>query len=150
MSEFKLPDVGEGLTEAEIVTWRVAVGDTVAVNDVIVDIETAKSVVELPSPFEGTVEALLVAEGQTVQVGTPIISIGDGSPAVPAASAEGDADAAAASDEGSRQAVLVGYGPRDTGTPRRRRRRTTGSSAQTLAKGRATDADTEPAAPPQE
>ena len=75
MSEFKLPDVGEGLTEAEIVTWKVEVGDVVKVNDIIVDIETAKSIVELPSPYEGTVEALLVNEGQTVDVGTPIIRI---------------------------------------------------------------------------
>ena len=67
MSEFKLPDVGEGLTEAEIVTWRVAVGDTVKVNDIIVDIETAKSIVELPSPFAGVVTALLVEEGKTVR-----------------------------------------------------------------------------------
>ena len=55
MSEFKLPDVGEGLTEAEIVTWNVKVGDTVKVNDVIVEIETAKSLVELPCPYAGTV-----------------------------------------------------------------------------------------------
>lgn len=75
MSEFKLPDVGEGLTEAEIVSWKVSVGDQVKVNDIIVDIETAKSIVELPSPYEGTVEALLVDEGQTVDVGTPIIRI---------------------------------------------------------------------------
>ncbi|MCF6376004.1 2-oxo acid dehydrogenase subunit E2 [Nocardioides KLBMP 9356] len=76
MSEFLLPDVGEGLTEAEIVAWKVKVGDTVEINDVIVEIETAKSLVELPSPFEGTVLALLVEEGVTVAVGTPIISIG--------------------------------------------------------------------------
>src|SRR5689334_24864483 len=75
MSEFKLPDVGEGLTEAEIVTWKVSVGDQIKVDDIIVDIETAKSIVELPSPYEGTVEALLVDEGQTVDVGTPIIRI---------------------------------------------------------------------------
>ena len=75
MSEFKLPDVGEGLTEAEIVSWKVSVGDVIKVNDIIVDIETAKSIVELPSPYEGTVEALLVDEGQTVDVGTPIIRI---------------------------------------------------------------------------
>lgn len=75
MSEFKLPDVGEGLTEAEIVSWKVSVGDQIKVNDIIVDIETAKSIVELPSPYEGTVEALLVDEGQTVDVGTPIIRI---------------------------------------------------------------------------
>jgi pyruvate dehydrogenase E2 component (dihydrolipoamide acetyltransferase) len=77
MSEYKLPDVGEGLTEAEIVTWRVAVGDTVKVNDILVDIETAKSIVELPSPFAGVVTALLVEEGKTVPVGTPIITVGD-------------------------------------------------------------------------
>jgi pyruvate dehydrogenase E2 component (dihydrolipoamide acetyltransferase) len=76
MSEFLLPDVGEGLTEAEIVAWKVAVGDTIEINDVIVEIETAKSLVELPSPYEGTVLALLVSEGETVPVGTPIISIG--------------------------------------------------------------------------
>ena len=72
---FLLPDVGEGLTEAEIVQWRVAPGDTVAVNDVLVEIETAKSLVELPSPFSGKVGDLLVAEGDTVDVGTPIITI---------------------------------------------------------------------------
>ena len=72
---FNLPDVGEGLTEAEILSWKVAPGDTVEVNDVLVDIETAKSVVELPSPYEGTVQELLVAEGETVEVGTPIIAI---------------------------------------------------------------------------
>ena len=66
MSEFQLPDVGEGLTEAEIVAWKVKVGDTIEINDVIVEIETAKSLVELPSPYEGTVLALLVAEGETV------------------------------------------------------------------------------------
>ncbi len=77
MPEFKLPDVGEGLTEAEIVEWKVAVGDVVEVNDILVDIETAKSVVELPSPFAGEVTAILVEAGQTVQVGTPIIAIGE-------------------------------------------------------------------------
>jgi pyruvate dehydrogenase E2 component (dihydrolipoamide acetyltransferase) len=87
MSEFLLPDVGEGLTEAEIVSWKVKVGDTVEINDVIVEIETAKSLVELPSPFEGTVQALLVPEGETVPVGTPIIAIGEAgaAPAAPAA-----------------------------------------------------------------
>lgn len=77
MFEYKLPDVGEGLTEAEIVAWKVQVGDTVEINDVIVEIETAKSLVELPSPYAGTVLALLVEEGQEVPVGTPIIAIGD-------------------------------------------------------------------------
>jgi pyruvate dehydrogenase E2 component (dihydrolipoamide acetyltransferase) len=75
---FALPDVGEGLTEAEIVRWRVAPGDTVAVNDPIVDIETAKAVVELPSPFAGVVSELLVAEGQIVAVGAPILAVSAG------------------------------------------------------------------------
>lgn len=130
MSEFKLPDVGEGLTEAEIVTWRVSVGDTVAINDVLVDIETAKSVVELPSPFEGTVRTLLVDEGQTVQVGTPIISIGDDAapadttPAAPVTATANASDTSKAPADGQeRQPVLVGYGPRDSGAPQRRRRR---------------------------
>jgi len=91
--EFLLPDPGEGLTEAEIVTWRVAVGDQVKVNDIVVEIETAKSLVELPIPWAGTVAALLAPEGATVEVGSPIIAIDDptyagGSPAAaPAASA---------------------------------------------------------------
>jgi 2-oxoisovalerate dehydrogenase E2 component (dihydrolipoyl transacylase) len=75
LKEFKLPDVGEGLTEADIVRWHVKPGDTVAVNQIIVEIETAKAVVELPSPYEGTVASLLVPEGQTADVGTPIISV---------------------------------------------------------------------------
>ncbi|MFZ1383490.1 MAG: biotin/lipoyl-containing protein, partial [Propionicimonas sp.] len=75
MYEFKLPDPGEGLLEAEVVSWRVAVGDTVAVNDILLEIETAKSLVELPSPYAGTVAELLVAEGDTVSVGTLIIRI---------------------------------------------------------------------------
>ena len=88
MAEFKLPDVGEGLTEAEIVAWKVKVGDTVEINDIIVEIETAKSLVELPSPYAGTVQALLVAEGEMIPVGTPIIAIGDPAEApAPAAAA---------------------------------------------------------------
>jgi pyruvate dehydrogenase E2 component (dihydrolipoamide acetyltransferase) len=78
MSEYLLPDVGEGLTEAEIVTWKVKVGDEIKINDIVVEIETAKSLVELPSPYAGVVSALLVPEGETVPVGTPIIRIDDG------------------------------------------------------------------------
>src|SRR6476620_4672193 len=99
MSEFKLPDVGEGLTEAEIVAWKVKVGDVVAINDIVVEIETAKSLVELPSPFAGTVLDLMVPEGETVPVGTPIISIGDASEAPaskPAAAPAGEAPQGAA------------------------------------------------------
>jgi 2-oxoisovalerate dehydrogenase E2 component (dihydrolipoyl transacylase) len=77
LNKFNLPDVGEGLTEAEIVSWRVKPGDTVAINDVLCEIETAKSLVELPSPFAGTVTELLVPEGVTIDVGTAIISVSD-------------------------------------------------------------------------
>ena len=77
-SEFPLPDVGEGLTEAEIVSWKVKPGDSVTVNQVLVEIETAKSLVELPSPFAGTVTELLAGEGDTVEVGTVIIRVESG------------------------------------------------------------------------
>jgi 2-oxoisovalerate dehydrogenase E2 component (dihydrolipoyl transacylase) len=129
-SEFLLPDVGEGLTEAEIVSWKVKAGDSVAVNQVIVEIETAKSIVELPSPFSGVVRAVLVDEGATVDVGTPIISVAtDGEPEAPAptpdASAETVADTA---DSISREradetsgAVLVGYGLKGHVSSRRNR-----------------------------
>ena len=94
MFEFKLPDPGEGLLEAEIVSWKVAVGDKVAVNDILLEIETAKSLVELPSPYSGTVLAVLVGEGDLVDVGTPIIRIGDASEIT-----DGTIDAPGASDE---------------------------------------------------
>src|SRR6476660_4411527 len=87
VKKFNLPDVGEGLTEAEIVSWKVKAGDTVAVNDVLCEIETAKSLVELPSPYAGTVTELLVPEGVTVDVGTPIISVSDAAAAEPASAA---------------------------------------------------------------
>jgi len=75
LKEFKLPDVGEGLTEAEIIKWHVQPGDTVTVNQIIVEIETAKAVVELPCPYAGVVSGLLVSEGTTADVGTPIIAV---------------------------------------------------------------------------
>jgi 2-oxoisovalerate dehydrogenase E2 component (dihydrolipoyl transacylase) len=81
LKEFKLPDVGEGLTEADIVRWHVKPGDQIIVNQIIVEIETAKAVVELPSPYEGVVASLLVPEGQTADVGTPIISVNVGADA---------------------------------------------------------------------
>lgn len=113
--EFRLPDVGEGLTEAEIVTWRVAVGDTVAVNELIVEIETAKSAVELPTPHSGEVIELLAAEGQTVEVGSPIIRIGAASETTP------NTTDAVPGDEDEPK-LLVGYGPSESGgRPRRRR-----------------------------
>ena len=141
LREFKLPDPGEGLTEAELVTWHVAVGDTVKVNDIVVEVETAKSLVELPVPFAGTVSALHAAEGDTVEVGTVIITVDDG--------VGGSADAgvagsrccrgrplprrAAAPEEEigegliggttstGRTAVLVGYGVKQTEAKRRPR-----------------------------
>lgn len=120
--EYRLPDVGEGLTEAEIVAWRVKEGDVVAVNDVIVDIETAKSVVELPSPYAGTVLALLAAEGETVQVGTPIIRIGDEGAPAPAPAPAAGPEVIDTNVPPAGQATLVGYGPKQR-TLRRRARR---------------------------
>ncbi|WP_295839898.1 dihydrolipoamide acetyltransferase family protein [uncultured Microbacterium sp.] len=114
---FVLPDVGEGLTEAEIVQWRVAPGDTVAVNDVIVEIETAKSLVELPSPYAGTVGELLASEGSTVEVGAPIITIGSTDAGTPAPAQP--ATVPEPSDPGG--AVLVGYGTGGAVSSRRRK-----------------------------
>ncbi|MBX3100830.1 MAG: 2-oxo acid dehydrogenase subunit E2 [Salinibacterium sp.] len=123
-SDFSLPDVGEGLTEAEIVAWKVKPGDTVEMNQILVEIETAKSLVELPSPFAGTVTALLVEEGQTVEVGTAIISVSSegGVPTTPAEEATQVADAAASvtAPEEKSGAVLVGYGIAGHGVSRRR------------------------------
>jgi len=120
ISRFPLPDVGEGLTEAEIVTWKVKVGDQVSVNQTICEIETAKSLVELPCPFEGEVVELLAQEGDTVEVGTPIISVRTQSGPVLDSP---EADEAAASDTGAEYQIptLVGYG--DAGEARSRRSR---------------------------
>jgi 2-oxoisovalerate dehydrogenase E2 component (dihydrolipoyl transacylase) len=91
IKQFLLPDPAEGLTEAEIVSWKVAVGDTVVINQPIVDIETAKSLVELPCPYAGKVVEIHVAEGVTADVGTPIISIDvDPEGASPAGTPTGD------------------------------------------------------------
>jgi len=117
--EFHLPDPGEGLTEAEIVSWRVAVGDQVKVNDIVVEIETAKSLVELPIPWAGTVAALLAPEGATVEVGTAIIAIEDptyagGSPAAPAAAgaaARGAGTAARGADTAAPAAAVPPAAP---------------------------------------
>ncbi|MEW1957779.1 dihydrolipoamide acetyltransferase family protein [Kineococcus sp. NPDC059986] len=117
---FALPDVGEGLTEAEIVSWKVKPGDTVAVNDVLVEIETAKSLVELPSPWAGTVAELLVAEGDTVEVGADIVVVSDGSPAQPATAEPTAPEPAEPPADSGSGATLVGYGTKDS-APRRRR-----------------------------
>ncbi|MDN4613452.1 dihydrolipoamide acetyltransferase family protein [Leifsonia sp. F6_8S_P_1B] len=155
-SQFLLPDVGEGLTEAEIVAWKVAPGEPVAVNQVIVEIETAKSLVELPSPFEGTVGELLVSEGQTVEVGTPIITVtgegGQEAPAEPVGEVEqAEADAAASvsheADAPKAGAVLVGYGSAGHGSSRRRRVSHPGTPAAPAAPAASAAAQTRSAAP---
>ncbi|MGV9776702.1 dihydrolipoamide acetyltransferase family protein [Streptosporangium sp. NPDC003464] len=128
MKEFKLPDVGEGLTEAEIVRWHVKAGDQVKVNQIIVEIETAKAVVELPCPFDGVVAALMAEEGETVDVGKPIISVDDGTGggAAPASAPErGQAlaeDMVPALPKEERQPVLVGYGVKMGAAKRRPRK----------------------------
>ncbi len=140
IQQFRLPDVGEGLVEAEIVSWKVKPGDTVKLNDTVVEIETAKSLVELPVPFAGTVTELLVPEGETVPVGTPIISVqtaeaspGDLTPAAGGTGAEDLVPSIPDGDEieagkiggvapGGRTAVLVGYGPKTTEAKRRPRK----------------------------
>jgi 2-oxoisovalerate dehydrogenase E2 component (dihydrolipoyl transacylase) len=149
LKEFKLPDVGEGLTEADIVAWHVKPGDQVEVNQIIVEIETAKAVVELPSPWDGTVARLLAEEGQTVDVGVPIIAVNvaaaPGEPAAPppaqattgisersvVPAARTDPPPSGQSPSGqspsgepppARQAVLVGYGVKASATTRRARK----------------------------
>ena len=105
--QFLLPDLGEGLTEAEIVAWRVAAGDPVALNQVVVEVETEKAVVELPSPFAGTVAEVLAGVGETVAVGSPLVAIDTSGPGSGAATAK--------------VPVLVGYGPSAPPPSRRRR-----------------------------
>ena len=133
---FKLPDIGEGIAEAEIVAWKVSVGDTVEVNDILLEVETAKSLVELPCPVAGTVLALLVGEGDMVDVGTPIIRIGE-----PGEAPDGTPDGAQTTtgpevagelqdsngepvDPKAPVANLVGYGAKPGAIARRSRSRT--------------------------
>jgi pyruvate dehydrogenase E2 component (dihydrolipoamide acetyltransferase) len=125
LRQFKLPDVGEGLTEGEILQWLVAVGDTVRVNQPLCEVETAKAAVELPSPYAGTVTELLFEAGTMVDVGTPIITIDVGGGAPEASAPAADEPAAGligGAAPGGRTAVLVGYGPRNTEARRRPRR----------------------------
>jgi pyruvate dehydrogenase E2 component (dihydrolipoamide acetyltransferase) len=135
---FNLPDVGEGLTEADIVSWKVKPGDTVAINDILCEIETAKSLVELPSPYEGTVLELLAPEHETIEVGSPIIAIGSGAqasngtddggrgPSAPAPSAAVveavNAPVPEMHEPGVEMAPLVGSGPKADAVKRRARK----------------------------
>ncbi|MGA4850098.1 dihydrolipoamide acetyltransferase family protein [Streptomyces sp. G5(2025)] len=128
LSEFKMPDVGEGLTEAEILKWYVAPGDTVTDGQVVCEVETAKAAVELPIPFNGVVRELRFPEGTTVDVGQVIISVDVSGGAAPAAPAEESAPQAAVpapaeeAAPAARQPVLVGYGVAESSTKRRARK----------------------------
>ncbi|MFJ6778591.1 dihydrolipoamide acetyltransferase family protein [Streptomyces yangpuensis] len=136
--EFKMPDVGEGLTEAEILKWYVQPGDTVTDGQVVCEVETAKAAVELPIPFDGTVHALLFEEGTTVDVGQVIISVQTAgaaadAPVQEAAAPVAEAPAAPAAEEPvveARQPVLVGYGVSTASTKRRPRKAPAGTAAQ--------------------
>ena len=152
--EFPLPDVGEGLTEADIVAWKVAPGDNVTVNQILVEIETAKSLVELPSPQAGAVDALLVEEGQTIEVGTPIIRFGGDDSSAEAAPASAGAPASGSAEKPSDEsgdadggATLVGYGAKETSSKRRPRR---GASVPAPAAAAAPATPVAPVEPPSE
>ncbi|WP_432133600.1 MULTISPECIES: dihydrolipoamide acetyltransferase family protein [unclassified Streptomyces] len=128
--EFKMPDVGEGLTEAEILKWYVQPGDTVTDGQVVCEVETAKAAVELPIPYDGVVRALHFEEGTTVDVGTSIIAVdvNGGAPApaaesaAPAPAAEAPAPQPEEAQPEGRQPVLVGYGVAASSTKRRPRK----------------------------
>lgn len=131
IKEFRLPDLGEGLTESEILSWKVGVGDTVALNQVIAEVETAKAVVELPSPFAGVIKELHEQPGTIVEVGKPIVSFevpDDGGAAPSMDTSTGAApeaiDAGSAAAAGKREPNLVGYGAvvESSGRPARRQR----------------------------
>ncbi|MBS4100033.1 dihydrolipoamide acetyltransferase family protein [Tsukamurella paurometabola] len=119
---FLLPDLGEGLTEADVLAWRVRVGDTVAVDQIVVEVETAKAAVEVPVPFAGTVVALHAAPGDTLRVGAPLISVGALTPATTAAPQLGGPPQQAPDADGPSGNVLIGYGTSDAKPTRRRRR----------------------------
>ncbi|GLW50519.1 dihydrolipoamide acetyltransferase component of pyruvate dehydrogenase complex [Streptomyces sp. NBRC 14336] len=129
--EFKMPDVGEGLTEAEILKWYVQPGDTVTDGQVVCEVETAKAAVELPIPYDGVVRELHFPEGTTVDVGTSIIAVDVAGGAAPAEPAEAAPAAAAPAEPApepeeekpqGRQPVLVGYGVAASSTKRRPRK----------------------------
>lgn len=120
--EFKLPDLGEGLTEAEIVRWLVAVGDVVEIDQPVVEVETAKAMVEVPCPYGGVVTARFGEEGTELPVGAPLITVAVGSGTEPALSSEPEAEAAGSGN------VLVGYGT-DHSRPARRKRIRPGAPA---------------------
>ena len=125
IKEFRLPDLGEGLTESEIVAWHVAVGDTVELNQVIADVETAKAVVELPSPYAGVVAKLHEQPGTVVEVGSPIVSFDVPGSGTPSGGPEAKVDDSESAEPAKREPNLVGYGAavEKAGRPTRRGRR---------------------------
>lgn len=148
INQFPLPDLGEGLTEGEILKWLVAEGDVIELNQPIVEVETAKAAVEIPAKWAGTVVKIFVPEGTVVEVGSPIISIDTGGPSAPVADDMSQGAAAqaekAAGEEATggligettasgRTAVLVGYGPRVTAAKRRARKDAPAASAPVAA-----------------
>ena len=140
-AEFRLPDLGEGLTEAEVVQWLVSPGDAVTLNQTLAEVETAKAVVELPSPYEGTVSALHAQAGETVAVGAPLIEFD-------VAPQDGPVPAATPASEVERaQPNLVGYGaaPASASRPARRARRAVAASVNDTAVLEAAPHDAEPA-----
>lgn len=144
--EFKMPDVGEGLTEAEILKWYVQPGDTVTDGQVVCEVETAKAAVELPIPFDGVVHALLFEEGTTVDVGQVIISVQTEGGAAAEAPVQEAAPAVAAEEPAApeaRQPVLVGYGVSTASTKRRPRK----APVPAVAAQNGTAAPAAPAAP---
>jgi 2-oxoisovalerate dehydrogenase E2 component (dihydrolipoyl transacylase) len=152
---FVLHDLGEGLTEAEIVTWHVAVGDEVTLNQVLVEVETEKAVVELPSPFAGRVVEIHAAAGDSVRVGAPLITIDSAAEQTATAlvdiAAGTGMDSAAETGADEKVPMLVGYGPADA-PPSRRRRNGSGHRERTTAAPSAASPRTTPekalAAPP--
>ncbi|MGA8113593.1 MAG: biotin/lipoyl-containing protein, partial [Actinocatenispora sp.] len=123
VKQFPLPDLGEGLTEGEILKWFVAPGDEVTLNQPIVEVETAKAAVEIPSPYAGVITEIHHKEGETVDVGSPIVSF-DTDPSagpLPAGGTE-SATAGAAKEPEESTAVLVGRGAKEASTKRRARR----------------------------
>ncbi|MGH8867073.1 MAG: dihydrolipoamide acetyltransferase family protein [Actinomycetes bacterium] len=176
VKQFKMPDVGEGLTEGEILKWLVQPGDTVVVNQNVVEIETAKAAVELPCPYAGVVAELFVGEGTMVDVGTPIIAIEtepdaaggavatpSGAPPAQAAAVREDVvpDVPTPAEEeavepgliggpapGGRMSVLVGYGPKTTTAKRRPRKGTPAMPGSETPAGLTVAARSQPAVSP--
>jgi len=141
--EFLLPDLGEGLTEAEIVQWLVAEGDTVALNQTLAEVETAKAIVELPSPHAGVITSLHAAAGDVVPVGAPLVGFEIEGRSAPSP----QAPAAVEVEEEGSGPNLVGYGAApSTGRPQRRARRSAAGAASATATV-ASDADVRVAAP---